>query len=173
MGFCGNCGTALKEGITVCGSCGEHAHAPSSAVMQPMLAPATSSAPVNAATVPVVAGTAMAANVAGALAYLLGAVTGILFLVLDPYRSDRLVRFHAFQSIFFFAVWMVGGITWNIVGGAISVATGGVLSLIMIPLGFLIFLASLGYWIFVMYQAYANERYEIPLIGKLAAKQAG
>jgi uncharacterized membrane protein len=115
----------------------------------------------------------MSANVAGALAYLLGALTGILFLVLEPYRTDRLVRFHAFQSIFFCAVWIIGGIAWNMIWGALSVATGGILALLSIPLGILTFFATLAYWIFVMYKAYANERYEIPVIGPLAARQAG
>ena len=45
-------------------------------------------------------------NVAGALAYLVGAITGILFLVIDPFKTDRFVRFHAFQSIFFNLAWI-------------------------------------------------------------------
>ena len=44
---------------------------------------------------------AMDTNVVGALTYLAGFVTGIVFLVLDPYKSNSFVRFHAFQSIFF------------------------------------------------------------------------
>ena len=36
-----------------------------------------------------------------ALTYLAGFVTGIVFLVLDPYKSNSFIRFHAFQSIFF------------------------------------------------------------------------
>ncbi len=42
----------------------------------------------------------MDTNVVAALTYLVGFVTGILFLVLDPYKSNSFVRFHAFQSIF-------------------------------------------------------------------------
>jgi len=40
-------------------------------------------------------------NLVGALTYLAGFVTGIVFLVLDPYKSNSFIRFHAFQSIFF------------------------------------------------------------------------
>jgi len=39
--------------------------------------------------------------------------------------------------------------------------------------GFLIWLAILAYWIFLMYKAYNTELYKIPFIGDLAAKQAG
>ena len=42
----------------------------------------------------------MTDNVASALCYALGFITGILFLVLAPYNQNRMVRFHAFQSIF-------------------------------------------------------------------------
>src|SRR5262245_7730099 len=41
-------------------------------------------------------------NVAGMLCYPLSFITGMLFLVLTPYNRDRFVRFHAWQSIFFF-----------------------------------------------------------------------
>ena len=37
-------------------------------------------------------------NVAAALCYALGLITGILFLVLAPYNQNRTIRFHAFQS---------------------------------------------------------------------------
>jgi len=42
----------------------------------------------------------------------------------------------------------------------------------MAALGHLISLAILVYWIFLMYKAYTNERYHVPFIGDLAAKQA-
>ena len=42
----------------------------------------------------------MTDNMAGALCYLFGFITGILFLVLAPYNQNRDIRFHAFQSIF-------------------------------------------------------------------------
>ncbi len=35
---------------------------------------------------------ALHANVAAALAYLAGIITGILFLVIEPYRRDRVIR---------------------------------------------------------------------------------
>ena len=42
-------------------------------------------------------------NVAGALCYSLGIVTGILFLVLQPYSLNPRIRFHAMQSLLFSA----------------------------------------------------------------------
>src|SRR5215470_12415845 len=47
-------------------------------------------------------------NVAAALCYLLGVLTGILFLVLEPYNKNRTIRFHAFQAIFAWVAVVVG-----------------------------------------------------------------
>ena len=45
------------------------------------------------------------ANVIAALTYLLGFVTGIIFLFLEPYNQDEFIRFHARQSIGFSVAW--------------------------------------------------------------------
>ncbi len=54
-----------------------------------------------------------------ALCYLLGLLTGILFLVLEPYNKNRLIRFHAFQSIFLNIAWIAVYIALSIVGFAL------------------------------------------------------
>ena len=46
--------------------------------------------------------TGLQPNVAGALSYLLGIITGVLFLVIE--KENRFVRFHAAQSITAFGV---------------------------------------------------------------------
>ena len=57
----------------------------------------------------------MTDNMAGALCYLFGFITGILFLVLAPYNQDRNIRFHAFQSIFLNIAWVIISIVIGIV----------------------------------------------------------
>ena len=156
MAFCAKCGTPLAEGISFCASCGT---------------PVGSAAGGPAA--PAAAGTAMSSNVAGLLCYILGFITGIIFLVIEPYKNDKFVRFHAFQSIFFNVALIVFWIAYTIVAGILSYVSLGILGLLMGLLGLLISLAILAYWIFLMYKAYNNERYKIPFIGDLAAKQAG
>ena len=49
--------------------------------------------------------TGLAPNVAGALAYLLGPITGILFLVIE--KENRFVRFHAMQSTVLCVAWII------------------------------------------------------------------
>ena len=115
----------------------------------------------------------MAANVAGLLAYVLGFITGIIFLVLEPYNKDKFIRFHAFQSIFFNVAMIVFWIAYTIVSTVLGFVSFGILGIVMAILGLLIFLGILVYWVFLMYKAYNNEKYMIPYIGKLAAQQAG
>lgn len=156
MAFCAKCGTQLAEGVSFCASCGT---------------PVGSAA--GSPTAPAVPGTAMSSNVAGLLCYILGFITGIIFLVIEPYKNDKFVRFHAFQSIFFNVAVIVFWIAYSILASILSLVSFGVFGLMMAGLGLLFSLAVLAYWIFLMFKAYNNERYKIPFIGDLATKQAG
>ena len=49
--------------------------------------------------------TGMEQNLAGLLCYVLGWITGIIFLLLE--KDNRFVRFHAIQSIVVFGAFMV------------------------------------------------------------------
>jgi len=115
----------------------------------------------------------MASNVAGLLTYILGFITGIIFLVIEPYKNDKFVRFHAFQSIFFNVALVVFWIAYTILTSILGFVSLGILAVVMGLVGVLISLAILAYWIFLMYKAYNNELYKIPFIGDLAAKQVG
>ncbi|MGD0008254.1 MAG: DUF4870 domain-containing protein [Terriglobia bacterium] len=115
----------------------------------------------------------MSSNVAGLLTYILGFITGIIFLVIEPYKNDKFVRFHAYQSIFFNVAIIVFWIAYTISATILGYVSLGILAVVMGLVGVLISLAILAYWIFLMYKAYNNELYKVPFIGDLAAKQAG
>ena len=103
-------------------------------------------------------------NVASALCYALGLVTGILFLVLAPYNQNRKIRFHAFQSIFMHAAVIVVWIAMLLV----SAISGGMLLFVMplIWLGFFVL------WLVLIIKAYQDQKLVLPIIGPLAEKQA-
>jgi uncharacterized membrane protein len=162
MGFCRSCGQEVSPGQGFCGSCGARAHAAGEAV----------AANADAATV-VQAAAPMATNVVGALSYLAGFVTGIIFLVIDPYKNDSFVRFHAYQSIFFNVAWVAFWIVWMVVSAILTPLTAGIFGLIAIPLILIFTLTGLGCWIFLMYQAYQQKLFRLPVIGRFAAQQAG
>jgi uncharacterized membrane protein len=115
----------------------------------------------------------MSINTAGALAYVAGVITAILFLVIDPYKSDRFVRFHAFQSLFFNLAWIGFWIAWAILGLVISAVTKGIFFFIQAPINLLLMLGGFCLWAFLMYAASQGRTFRLPVIGALAAKQAG
>ncbi len=45
----------------------------------------------------------------------------------------------------------------------------GLMSLVVL----IVWLAMFAAWVFLMYKAYNNEEFKLPIIGDLAAKQAG
>ncbi len=113
----------------------------------------------------------MADNVASTLCYVMGLLTGILFLVLEPYNKNKTVRFHAFQSIFFNLAIVAGDIILLIVFGILVriPIVGPMLALVVYPVFGLGVLAA---WLFLMYKAYNNQKFVLPIIGPLAEKQA-
>jgi len=170
MSACQCCGTALAADTRFCQACGSptalRADVPASAV--------ESSAAVLVMAPSVQTGSkTMDTNLVAALTYLAGSVTGIVFLVLDPYKSNSFVRFHAFQSIFFNIAWVAFWIVWMILSAVLTPLTAGMFGLIALPLMLIFVLAGFGIWIFLMYQAYQQKLFKLPIVGKFAAEQAG
>ena len=173
MAFCSSCGSEAQGRF--CAKCGSPVAAGPSAGAPGMgsaQAPPPPPPPPQYASQPVSAQTAgLEENVVCALCYVLGLISGVLFLVLAPYNQNRLVRFHAFQSIFL-------NLAWIVVFTVISV-----ISTILLPIPFLgwvmglilhlgVGLAALFLWLMLMYKAYNRERWVLPIIGPLAEKQA-
>jgi uncharacterized membrane protein len=165
MAFCPNCGAQVEGRF--CAKCGA-AVAAGPTPVEPTPTPGGYAPPPPAAPVQ---SAGMADNMAAALCYLLTVITGILFLVLEPYNKNRLIRFHAFQAIFLWvaavAIFIVAGIL-GVTLGAIPVI-GWIFSIL---LHFGLFLGFLVLWVMLMYKAYNNEKWVLPIVGPLAEKQA-
>ncbi|MBZ5590956.1 MAG: hypothetical protein LAP39_01880 [Acidobacteriia bacterium] len=155
MAFCPNCGSQVDGRF--CAKCGSAVGG--AAGIGSEVAPA----PVQGAVAATPAG--LTDNVASALCYALGLITGILFLVLAPYNQNRKIRFHAFQSIFMH----VGAIGVWIVFLILSAVSGGLLIFVM-PLVWLGFFVL---WLILIIKAYQDQKLVLPIIGPLAEKQAG
>jgi uncharacterized membrane protein len=91
-------------------------------------------------------------NVRAALTYLAGWLTGLIFLLTE--KEDKFVRFHAAQSLVFFGLITI-----------ISMVPflGQLLGLVIWPL-------SLILWIVLMFKAYKNEKFELPVVSGWAKK---
>lgn len=107
----------------------------------------------------------LSTNLASALCYFLGAITGIAFLVIGPYNQDKEIRFHAFQSIFLTVAAVILSVVLNVL-----FAIGPLYALV--SLSFLVWLAEVGLWLYLMYSAYQGKKLVLPVIGPLAEQQA-
>ncbi len=107
-------------------------------------------------------GTGLPSNMAGALAYFLGAITGILFLVLE--KRDPFVRFHAAQSIGVTVVAVAISVVLMVLSAVLGfVPILGWLLGAVLSLGFM--LVSVGFWLFLMFQAWQGRSWEVPGVG--------
>jgi uncharacterized membrane protein len=168
MAFCANCGAEVSGRF--CQKCGA-----------PVGGPAPAPTPVNdpgptplppAPTYSPATNVGMTDNLAAALCYLLGFITGILFLVLAPYNQNRLIRFHAFQSIFLNIAFVVLEIITGILSFVFRVIP--VLGILIISvLYFCVGIGALIVWLYMMFKTYNGEKVVLPVIGPMAEKQAG
>jgi uncharacterized membrane protein len=134
---------------------------------------------MGAAPAGAVAGTATVAPAAGgmsdtaasALCYVLGLITGILFLVIAPYNQNKTVRFHAFQSIFLNVAWIGLWIAMHIVG-LVLLSITWTLATVWGLVSMLVGLAFFGLWIYMIIAAVQGKKVMLPVIGALAEKQA-
>jgi uncharacterized membrane protein len=110
--------------------------------------------------------TGLAPNVAGALAYLLGPITGILLLVME--KENRFVRFHAMQSTVLCVAWIIIsiGLSFLVSVPVLGWIVGILLSFVMTLAGFIL-------WLVLMWKAFQGEEWELPIVGPFARKQLG
>ena len=98
------------------------------------------------------------ANVAAALAYAVGWVTGVVFLLFE--QDNKFVKFHALQSIIVFGglsiAWMLA---WSVP------FLGWIVAIFIIPP------VSAVLWLILMYKAYQGERYKVPGAGDMAEQR--
>jgi uncharacterized membrane protein len=142
MAFCPTCGTQIAEGAA-CPKC-------------------AGAAPSGSATT---AGSGLADNMAGALAYVT-IIPAIVFLVLEPYSKKRFIRFHSFQCLFFAVAWTV---LWIALSFIVHIPFLGWATILLWPL---VSLAGLIIWVILVLKAYQGQTFKLPVIGDMAEKQA-
>lgn len=156
MAFCGTCGSPVEGRF--CAKCGT-----------PMGAVPAGAAVGSAAAAPAAGG--LSDTAASALCYVLGFITGILFLLIAPYSQNKTVRFHAFQSIFLNVAWIALWIAMHIVGLVLLSITWA-LATVWGLVSMLVGLAFFALWIYMIIAAVQGKKVVLPVIGALAEKQA-
>jgi uncharacterized membrane protein len=151
MAFCKACGQEIGT-ATFCPKCGANQ---SAAVAPPAAAAAAPTEGIQE-------------NVAGLLCYVLGFVTGIIFLLID---KRPFVKFHAAQSIVVFGGLFIIRIGLMFMGGMMG---GGVIGWGFVGMiGLVISLVGLVLWILLMVKAYQHEMFKVPIAAPIAENIAG
>jgi len=96
--------------------------------------------------------TGLKKETSGALAYVLGPITGVLFLIIE---KDPFVRFHAMQSIVVFV-------------GLFALQAMLTMTIILALLVPLVGIVSFVLWLMCIYKAWQGEEWEVPFVGKFA-----
>jgi uncharacterized membrane protein len=115
---------------------------------------------------PGVSSEGLSENVAACLSYVVGWVTGIIFLLID---KRPFVRFHAAQSIAVFGALTIIRIGFAImmnIGGLVGYGLWAVISLVLGVIGFVL-------WILLMIKAYQHQLYRVPIAAPIADSIAG
>ncbi len=95
-------------------------------------------------------------NVAGLLCYVLGWISGLVFILIE--QQSKFVRYHAMQSIYIFGTITVAAIVLGwipIIGQVISALIG---------------LIGFALWIFLMIRAYQEKKPKVLWAGDQAEK---
>lgn len=156
MPYCTNCGTEVGSTDKFCAICG--------AAQKPE---PSASSPAAGTTPPPPADMLrnISARNASILCYVpwMGWIASVVILASPRFQKDRTVRFHAFQGLYLFVVWllveMVFGPMLYISEVKVMHAVSGLLHLV-------VFVA----WVFMMIKTSHNEYYSLPVIGNLAER---
>jgi uncharacterized membrane protein len=147
MPFCTQCGTTVAPTSAFCAKCGAR---------QPG-APTSRVAPgeewlqtINAST-------------ASTLCYVpfVGWVAALIFLATQRFREDRLVRFHAFQGLYLFVVWLLVDIAIGSFFGFAGMAARRMVT------GSLKLSVLCG-WVYMLFKTSHGEVVRLPFLGDLA-----
>lgn len=149
MPFCCQCGNSAGPADVYCAKCGARQN-----VSAPPPPPRTGSGGVESIN----------ARTASMLCYIpfLGWIASIVVLASERFRHDRTVRFHAFQGLYLFVVWLiVDHVMAPLLGfGAMR----------HMHLAGLAKAGMLGLWIFMLLKTGQEQFFSLPIIGELAER---
>ena len=96
----------------------------------------------------------------------------LVFLLFEPYRRDRFVRFHSMQCLGLWVAALVAGTALTLLTPVLSIAplVGHLLALLI---GVVAFIAFCVVWVVLVLKAARGEYFKLPTLGDFAEKQAG
>jgi len=115
-------------------------------------------------------------NLAAALGYPIG-ILGLVNFIIE--KQNKFVKFHGIQSVLFSvglgvaftALWIVLLIL-SFILSAISSSLGFLVSMLIMLLGFGVFILWIGCLLFFAFKAYKGEMFKLPIVGNIAENLA-
>lgn len=151
MPFCTKCGNQVGGADVFCGKCGARQRQGGPTSRNPdflaNLNPRTASI---LCYVPVV-----------------GWIACIAMLAVPRFQHDRTVRFHAFQGLYLFVIWLI--VDW-VISPFVSVIPAGPGGVELHVVKSVLHLAVLCAWIFMLIKTSQAEVYHLPIVGELAER---
>lgn len=152
MAYCSKCGAQVAEQSAYCPACGQ----------QQGIAAGGNPGPAPRAQ------SGLSENVAGALCYLFGWLTGLIFLLVD---KRPFVRFHAAQSLVIFGALhilsTILGFYWGVsffTGGRMHWESWGSIGLLF----HVLHIGEFILWIVLMIKAFHGEKFRVPIASEVA-----
>lgn len=102
----------------------------------------------------------------GNLVCALGLIYSIIVIVTD--KTNKLPRFHAFQSVLLSAAGVVLAIVVNILAGIAVAADSGLLATVLGLLAFVVYIGLFVAVIFTAVKAFQGQIFKLPIIGGMA-----
>jgi len=159
MPYCVQCGSAVEPVDLFCGKCGarQASAAGSPSAGAGVGAQGSSARPAESFL------SGINPRTASVLCYIpvLGWVASIVVLASERFRNNRDVRFHAFQGLYLFVVWLF--VDW-VFAPMMSFTEGTRLVVRLLKVG------VFGGWIFMLIKTSQDQLYRLPIIGELAEK---
>lgn len=107
-------------------------------------------------------------NIVGALAYV-AVIPAIVFLLVEPFKRNRFVRFHSFQSIFLAAATITMALAMRLIFSVLSLIPwfGYLMAWLAVTL---VVLGWLTLWMVLLVKALQGELFRLPVIGAIAER---
>jgi uncharacterized membrane protein len=108
-------------------------------------------------------------RVASMLCYVpvVGWIAAIIVLATPKFQHDRTVRFHAFQGLYLFVVWLI--VDW-VISPMLFIGSYGPGLHELSAVRHLLQLVVFGAWIWMIIQTSQNHLYRLPIVGELAER---
>lgn len=146
MPYCTRCGTEVRETDVFCPACGARqkgARPPEGT--GDLFSSVSGKGAALACYIPVI-----------------GWIPAIVVLASSRFRAEREVRFHAFQGLYLFVVWLI--VDW------VAAPIFGVIPGFPFPIARLLKLAVILAWVFMLIKVAQNQNYRLPILGELAER---